>query len=182
VSISSRVNSRLSPEYVLLGFLFSSPDHGYDLHKRMETEFENIWHGSQSQTYNILKRLETQGYIIQTEIKQEKLPLKQLLRITETGVQRFESWLYSPTKPSVHAIRVEFISRLYFMQLYYPQKVAQMIEIQSDVVDEGLRRLEDNLRNLPVNQQINQLALQLRINLLRSVNEWLQECGEAFTK
>jgi hypothetical protein len=57
-----------------------------------------------------------------------------------------------------------------------------MIEIQSDVVEEGLRRLEDNLRNLPVNQQINQLALQLRINLLYSVIEWLQECGEAFTK
>jgi DNA-binding PadR family transcriptional regulator len=145
----------------------------------METEFENIWHGSQSQTYNILNRLEAQGYINPTEVEQEKLPPRQLLYITEAGIQRFEAWLDKPTKPSVHAIRVEFISRLYFMQLYYPQKVPQMIKTQADVVADGLNRLEENLRNLPANQAFNRLALELRIKLLISVIDWLNDCGEA---
>jgi DNA-binding PadR family transcriptional regulator len=172
--------SRLSPEYVLLGFLYRDPSHGYDLHKRMEVEFENIWHASQSQTYNILSRLEAQGFIMATLVEQEKLPPRQLLHLTGVGKLRFEEWLDKPTKPSVHTIRVEFISRLYFMQLYYPQKVLQMIQKQMDVVSNGLFQQEENLRNLPDDQTFNRLALELRIKLLYSLISWLKECGEAF--
>ena len=132
----------------------------------MEAEFENIWHASQSQTYNILKRLEAQGYIIATQVEQDKLPPRQLLHITDAGKERFEEWLDTPTKPSVHAIRVEFITRLYFMQLYYPQKVPLMIQTQIEVVANGLVQQEENLRDLPDDQMFNRLALELRIKLL----------------
>ncbi len=171
--------SRLSPEYVLLGFLYKTPDHGYDLNKRMATDFKNIWHASQSQTYNILKRLEAQGYIFFTQVEQEKLPARQLFHITEKGIHRFDTWLNHPTKPSVHSIRVEFISRLYFMQLYYPEKVSRMIQEQVKVVEEGLNQLEEDMRNLPAKQTFNRLALELRIKLLNSVIDWLNDCGEA---
>ncbi len=147
----------------------------------MEADFENIWHASQSQTYNILKRLEAQGYIIPTQVEQEKLPPRQLLHITETGRQRFEAWLDKPTNSSVHAIRVEFISRLYFMQLYYPKKVSQMIQTQAEVVANGVSLLEKNFHNLPIEQTFNRLAMELRIKLLRSVIEWLQDCSAALT-
>ena len=171
-------NSRLSPEYVLLGFLYKTPDHGYDLHKRMVSDFQNIWHASQSQTYNILKRLEAQGYIFFTQVEQEKLPARQLFHITETGIQRFDNWLNLPTTPSVHAIRVEFISRLYFMQLYYPEKVSQMIQTQVIVVVQGLTQLEEASKKIPAEQTFNRLALELRIKLLTSVIDWLNDCGE----
>jgi DNA-binding PadR family transcriptional regulator len=172
--------SRLSPEYVLLGFLYQNPNHGYELHKQMEGEFENIWHASQSQTYNILKRLATQGYIYSTPVEQEKLPPRQLLYINEVGKKRFEDWLDTPTKPSVHAIRVEFISRLYFMQLYFPQKVPQIIRTQIDVVTEGLVQQKESLQGLPEDKSFNRLALELRIKLLHSVIEWLKNCDAAF--
>jgi DNA-binding PadR family transcriptional regulator len=145
----------------------------------METEFENIWHASQSQIYNILKRLETQGYIKATLIKQEKLPPRQLFSITESGKLRFEDWLDKPTKPSVHAIRVEFISRLYFMLLYNPQKVLHMITIQEEMVTNGLNQQEQYLKGLPDNQKYNQLALELRIKLLQSVISWLKQCSHS---
>jgi DNA-binding PadR family transcriptional regulator len=177
--MSDHGTSRLSPEYVLLGFLYRNPNHGYMLHKLMEAEFENIWHASQSQTYNILKRLETLGYIKATLIKQEKLPPRQLLSITEAGKLRFEDWLDRPTKPSVHAIRVEFTSRLYFMRLYHPQKVLHMIALQVEVVTNGLYQQEQNLKDLPDNQTFNQLALELRIKLLQSVISWLKECSHS---
>ena len=170
---------RLSPEYVLLGFLYRYPNHGYMLHKLLQAEFERIWHASQSQTYNILKRLETQGYIKATLIKQQKLPPRQLFSITESGKLRFEDWLDKPTKPSVHAIRVEFISRLYFMQLYHPEKVLNMITLQVEVVTNGLNQQEQNLKELPGNQKFNQLALELRIKLLQSVISWLIECSHS---
>jgi PadR family transcriptional regulator, regulatory protein AphA len=171
---------------VLLGFLYRKPDHGYELHKQMEVEFENIWHASQSQTYSILKRLESQGFISSKQVEQEKLPSKQLLFITDKGKERFEEWLVKPTKASVHAIRVEFISRLYFTQCYYPQNIQPMITAQLQVVTNGLNQQEENVRNLPEEQTFKRLALELRIKLLSSMISWLNECyatarrGQAF--
>jgi DNA-binding PadR family transcriptional regulator len=179
--MKNRVNSRLSPEYVLLGFLYRLPCHGYELHQRLLEVFGNIWHASQSQTYNILKRLEAQGFITSTIIEQEKLPPRQLLQITESGSERFITWLNNPTKSSVHAIRVEFVTRLYFMHQYYPQKTHEMIRVQVEVVNAGLIQLHENLTNIPDGQIFDRLALELRINLLKSVISWLNECLEAFS-
>src|SRR4030065_1449857 len=89
VSMNHRSNSRLSPEYVLLGFLHASPSHGYELHRQLSREFGNIWHASQSQTYSILKRLEAQGYVSSTNVEQSKLPARQLLQSTIPGRTRF---------------------------------------------------------------------------------------------
>ena len=165
---------------MLLGFLYLLPSHGYELHQRLSSEFGNIWHASQSQTYNILKRLEAKGYITSTYVEQEKLPPRQLLRITQSGSERFITWLNKPTKSSVHAIRVEFVTRLYFMQRTYPQKIQEMIRLQIKVVNAGLFQLDESLANIPDSQTFDRLALELRISLLKSVISWLNECSEAF--
>ena len=62
----------LSPEMALLGQLYDSPGHGYDLHRTVVSDLGHVWHLSQSQAYAILKRLETQGDISMEEIYQEK--------------------------------------------------------------------------------------------------------------
>jgi hypothetical protein len=80
----------------------------------------------------------------------------------------------------VHAIRVEFVTRLYFMQRYYPQNTPDMIRIQIDVVHAGLNQLQEDLADLPESQTFNRLALELRIKLLSSVISWLNGCLEAF--
>jgi DNA-binding PadR family transcriptional regulator len=172
----SQARNRFSPEYAILGFLYRTPDHGYDLHKRISNELGTIWQASQSQTYNILNRLEAKGFIEATYIDQEKLPARQLLHITEHGRQRFEEWLDSPTNSSVHAIRVEFITRLYFLKLYFPGKVEQAIDMQLEVVKAGLDLLDLHRKNISEEQSIEQLALDLRIKLLASLLDWLDEC------
>jgi len=179
--MDTKQNHRLSPEYVLLGFLYQHPGYGYELHRRLLDEFGFIWHVSQSQTYNILNRLEVQGYITSTTLEQEKLPPRQFMHLSETGYQRFNIWLDTPTSCSVHAIRVEFITRLYFIQHYYPQKILETISIQSQEVQMGLIRLDEIRSNIPKDQAFNQLALDLRIKLLRSIISWLDECRKAFT-
>jgi DNA-binding PadR family transcriptional regulator len=176
VSIEIKQNHRLSPEYVLLGFLYQNPSHGYELHRRLLDGFGNIWHVSQSQTYNILKRLEAQGYITSTFVQQEKLPPRQLLHITEMGLDKFNAWLDQPTMCSVHAIRVEFISKLYFIQQYHPQNIQETISVQSREVQRGLDRLEKMRISIPEAQTFNHLALELRIRLLSSIVSWLDEC------
>lgn len=177
----TRSSNRLSPEFVLLGFLYGHPAHGYLLHQQLMEVFGHIWHASQSQTYNILKRLDSQGYINSKAVSQVKLPPRQRLNITDLGKKRFESWLKQPTKSSVHAIRVEFITRLYFTQLYFPQDTQKMIRAQVEVVEAGLDALQKGLDNLSAQQTFDRLALGLRVKLLKSVVSWLNGCQQAFS-
>jgi DNA-binding PadR family transcriptional regulator len=160
----------------LLGFLYASPSHGYVLHGKLSREFGNIWHASQSQTYSILKRLEAQGYVSSTNVEQSKHPGRQLLQITDPGRTRFITWLMQPTKSSVHAIRVEFVTRLYFLSKYYPDKTQELIRVQIDTVNIGLIALHEDMAKLLDSEIFERLALDLRIKLLNSSIIWLEEC------
>lgn len=169
-----------SPEYALLGFLYDQPNHGYTLHQQLITELGYVWHVSQSQTYNILKRLEKQGYISSTTQEQEKLPPRQLLEITDMGRHRFEEWFQVPSGSSVRAIRLEFITRLYFAQNLFPEKLQTILETQSEEINSALSQLEMNRSTIPPEQIFNRLSLELRIQQLRSVQNWVIQCRKTF--
>jgi DNA-binding PadR family transcriptional regulator len=168
----------LSPEYAVLGLLAQGPAHGYDLHQRLIADLGQVWHCSLSQIYNILKRLEGQGYIAGEVQEQPKLPARRLFHLTAAGRGRFEAWLYSPTPASVRAIRVEFTTRLYFVHTLNPEQAASLIAAQSTAIQEGLARLGKNLARIPPEQTFNRLGLELRLNQLRAILAWLEECRE----
>jgi DNA-binding PadR family transcriptional regulator len=169
-----------SPEYALLGFLYEKPDHGYTLYQHLTNELGQIWHVSQSQTYNILKRLEAQGYTSSTTKEQEKLPPRQILQITAAGRHRFEDWLQTPSGSSVHAIRLEFITRLYFAEKFFPRMIPEIFAAQSAEIQAALTRLELNRPSIPSDQKFNRLSLDLRIRQLRAVRDWIVKCRQTF--
>jgi PadR family transcriptional regulator, regulatory protein AphA len=175
---SSASHRSRSPEFALLGFLYLQPDHGYHLHRRLIFELGETWHVSQSQTYNILNRLETQGYISSTTVEQEKLPDLQTLNITPQGRRRFEAWLETPTESSVRAIRLEFVTRLYFAQKLARERIQPMLAAQATEIQNMLARLEASRAVLPEEQIFNRLSLQLRIQQLTSILDWLDECRQ----
>jgi PadR family transcriptional regulator, regulatory protein AphA len=166
--------SALSPEYALLGLLAQAPAHGYELHQRLTSELGQVWHVSLSQTYNILKRLEGQGDIKGTLLLQEKLPPRQHFRLTGRGRKRLEDWLNNPSGSSVRAIRVEFITRLYFAPLLGGEKPTELIQAQIEETRAGLRRLEVLLEEVPQEQTFNRLGLDLRLRQLQAVLDWLE--------
>ncbi|HEX9617843.1 MAG TPA: PadR family transcriptional regulator [Anaerolineales bacterium] len=166
----------LSPEYALLGFLARQPDHGYELHQRLSAELGQVWHISQSQVYSILKRLETRGDITGAVQEQEKLPSRLLYRLTPAGRARFEAWLETPTGSSIRAIRVEFITRLYFASQVGPEAANALIDSQVEETRKGLARLQKMFADLPSEQAFNRLGLELRIKQLSSILDWLEEC------
>ena len=174
------MDNRLSPEYVLLGLLYLKPGYGYELTKRLEADFGYIWRVSQSQTYNILKRLEGQGYIRSSIIELEKHPARQQVHLTRLGEHRFISWLETPTRCSVHAIRTEFITRLYFIQLLYPEKTILIIHHQMAEIQAGLNRLNASVQSLPLDRRFNRMAVEMRIMLLTSMIGWLNVCLAEF--
>jgi DNA-binding PadR family transcriptional regulator len=170
------VSSALSPEYVLLGFLAQRPAHGYDLHEQVQEELGQIWQISLSQTYNILKRLEAEGFIVGALQEQEKAPARRRFRLTPLGRRHFEEWLILPAEPSARAIRVEFLTRLYFTYITDPQAARRLIEAQIVATQAGVAHLAEVLGELSPEQVFNQLGLDLRLRQLTSILEWLTEC------
>lgn len=161
---------------VLLGLLYGGASHGYDLHRRVSTSLGQVWHLSQSQAYAILKRLETKGDISMQELAQEKLPPRQLLHITDQGRSRFLAWLETTSGGSARAIRMEFVTRLYFLNLYMPEKLSLAFDRQQEEARAHLVRLEAILNSLPEEQIYNHLSLDLRLRQLKSVLDWLDDC------
>jgi DNA-binding PadR family transcriptional regulator len=167
-----------SPEYALLGFLAVEPAHGYDLHQRLIADLGQVWHASQSQTYAILARLETQGLICSTVVRQARLPARRLLELTPAGRAQFDAWLAAPTGASMRAIRVDFITRLYFAARLHPEMAPGMVEEEINTARAGLHALQANLAAVPATQRFNRLALELRIRQLAAVIDWLATCTD----
>lgn len=170
----------LSPEFVLLGFLIAGPSHGYDLHQRFVTELGHVWHVSQSQAYAILKRLEQRGDIAAKVIEQEKLPARQMLHITAQGRRRFFEWLELGIGTNARSIRLEFLTRLYFSQLHRPENITQIYEAQAAEVESSIERLESLIEHLPPEQTFNRLSLDLRLQQMRLIQNWMAEIKTQF--
>jgi DNA-binding PadR family transcriptional regulator len=165
----------LSPEFALLGFLIAGPSHGYDLHQRLSIELGHVWHVSQSQAYAILKRLEGRGDISVQVVEQEKLPARQMLHITGIGRRRFFEWLESGIGKNARSVRLEFLTRLYFTQLHKPENIVKIYKAQSAEVESIIARLESLLEHLPPEQIYNRLSLNLRLQQMRLIQDWMRE-------
>lgn len=180
MSISTK-KGHLSPEFALLGFLFCGPMHGYELHRKLVANLGHVWHLSQSEAYAILKRLEQRGYLSNHPIPQEKLPPRQLLQITPAGRQYFTEWLQTPSGGSIRAIRLEFLTRLYFTHLTAPQNIEALFTAQHLEAEKHIHRLGEILQNLPAEQIFNRMSLEMRIRQLQLVLTWLQDCQISFS-
>jgi len=173
-------SGNVSPEFALLGFLIAGPSHGYDLHQRFVIELGQVWHLSQSQAYAILKRLETRGDISAQVVEQEKLPARQLLRITDAGRQRFFEWLELGIGRTARSIRLEFLTRLYFTQLHRPENTPLIYKAQAYEIEVTIGRLESLLEHLPSDQLFNRLSLDLRLQQMRLIENWMAEIRTQF--
>ena len=173
-------SGNISPEFALLGFLMAGPSHGYDLHQRFITELGYVWHLSQSQAYAILKRLENRGDISVQVVEQDKLPDRQMLRISPEGRRRFMDWLEKGCGSNARSIRLEFLTRLYFSNLYTPENTTKIYAAQSAEIKNNIERLENMLAGLPHEQTYNRLSLDLRLRQMKLIQEWMAEIKTQF--
>lgn len=173
-------SDELSPEFTLLGLLYDSPSHGYELHQSILTHLGYIWNISQSQTYSVLKRMEEKGYISAGGEK-GKTSSPQTLSITEAGKERFDWWLGKVSPSTARGIRLGFFTRLYFLQKLFPHNVENAILNQLDAISKQKKRLSDALTDgLNAAGEIstnpgdpNLLSLDLRVAQLNAIEQWL---------
>ena len=173
-------SGNISPEFALLGFLIAGQSHGYDLHQKFISELGHVWHLSQSQAYTILKRLENRGDVSAHVVEQEKLPARQVLRITAQGRRRFFEWLELGIGTNARSIRLEFLTRLYFTQLHRPENTSQIYHAQFAEIESRVEKLESLLENLPPDQIFNRLSLDLRLQQMRLIQNWIAEIRAQF--
>ncbi|MFZ5809497.1 MAG: PadR family transcriptional regulator [Chloroflexota bacterium] len=179
ISSTRSSTSAIAPEFALLGLLSIQPAHGYELARRLKESLGSVWHINLNQLYNLLKRLEQQGYLIGETETQEKLPARRCFRLSPSGQQRFETWLQTPTGCSVRAIRLEFTTRLYFAMQRDAEFANRLIDEQAAAVLSGINQLTKALGHIPTEQSFNRLGIELRIRQLSSILDWLEHCREA---
>jgi len=171
-------SSALSPEYALLGMLRLEPGHGYEVHQRLEQELGALWTVHQNQAYNILNRLEAAGFVRGAPVTGEGTHARRRLRLTPAGRRRFDDWLRSPTGLSVRALRVGFLTRLYFARRLDPELARQVIEGQLAVTREGVARLDQQRSTRRSKGYLAELSVDLRLRQLALAIEWLEALTE----
>ena len=175
-----RHSGNLSPEFALLGLLIAGPDHGYNLYQRMVRDLGHVWHLSQSQSYAILKRLENRADISVRLVEQHKLPDRQMLRITAQGRRRFMEWLKKGSAENARGVRLEFLTRLYFSELYTPKDTRRIFTAQFSGLTRNIGRLVTLLHRVPPEQTYNRLSLELRLRQLKVIKTWMAEARNQF--
>ena len=179
---SSQASSELSPKYAIMGFLYIRPMHGYDLHKHLQTDLGEVWRISQSQAYNIIKNLEKAGSITTNLQHQDKRPDKELLKLTTDGRAEFEKWLYTPTPGSARALRVEFITRLFFASNLSENLYLKLFQEQADSIRCSLDDLHKRLSTIPPAQVFNRMGIELRISQLGAILDWVETSIQYFSE
>ena len=169
------ITQTLSPEYVILGLLALQSSHGYALHKRLETELRYVWRISLSQVYNLLQRMLNQGYI---QERGESHSKRTEFQITAAGARHLDSWMRAPLGPSLRAVRMAFLTKLYLAQASDEPEPQTLIAEQRATITAHLEELEARAKSLPQSQIVNRLALQLRIKQLESLCTWFDDCTQ----
>jgi hypothetical protein len=76
---------------------------------------------------------------------------------------------------NARSVRLEFLTRLYFIQQHAPGKVPSIYQAQYNEVLVSVERLETLLAHLPPEQIYNRLSLDLRLRQMKLIREWLED-------
>jgi DNA-binding PadR family transcriptional regulator len=167
--------SSLEPEYVVLGLLLQRPGYGYDLDRRLQSEWRALWHIPQNQLYGILKRLERRGDILGEDHASRAGRIRRYYTVARQGRARFGRWLERPTPMSVRALRVAFLTRLSLAMVDDRTKAVRIFETQRVALQAGLARLKETRSGSSGAGELERLSLDLRIRQLETALAWMED-------
>ncbi len=78
---------------------------------------------------------------------------------------------------SVRAVRVEFMTRLYFLYARNPTDALEAIERQKEALHEHIERLKERLKAMVAHLFFNFMGMSLRIHQLETLVEFLNDCN-----
>ncbi|MCI4065698.1 PadR family transcriptional regulator [Micromonospora sp. R77] len=100
----------MSLEHAILVSLLERPASGYELARRFDRSIGRFWTATHQQIYRVLKRMETDAWIVAEEIGQDGLPDKKVWSVTPAGRATLVTWLRAPVQPE--AVRHELAVKI----------------------------------------------------------------------
>jgi PadR family transcriptional regulator AphA len=170
----SRRSRGLAVEFAVLGYLIEAPNHGYELRERLARGLGAFWRVASSQLYQVLHRLEEEGWVECAVEARSAGPSRNVYRITEAGKDAFWDWAASPVR-HVRQIRVEFLAKVYFLRRLAPDRLAGFIEGQVAALRELYERLREWPRIETDDTGLGKLAASYRLSQVEGTMRWLEE-------
>ncbi len=164
----------LAVEFAVLGHLVEAPMHGYELRDRLAAGLGVVWRIASSQLYQVLHRLDEQGWVSCTVETPSAGPSRNVYRSTSTGDVAFWDWATSPVR-HVRQIRIEFLAKVYFLRRLAPDRIGALIDGQLDVLRELYGHLSGRERVGSDEADLGRLAASYRRSQIAGTIRWLEE-------
>ena len=166
----------LAVEHAVLGFLVEAPAHGYELRDRLVRGVGSFWRIASSQLYQVLHRLEEDGWVERAVEAGSGGPSRNVYRITRKGEGAFWSWAASPVR-HVRQIRVEFLAKVYFLRRLAPGRLSGLVARQIEVLQELRKHVGARPRLETDDVGLGELAASYRRSQIEGTIRWLVETG-----
>ncbi len=170
-------------EYVLLGYLSHSPQHGYSLYQQLSARMGvgRIWRLKPSQLYALLEKLEVAGLVTSQLQPQDPHPPRKIFSLTSSGQRAYQSWRVSPVERP-HQIRQLFLVRLFFCLQDNPPDALILVDGQRQAALKWLAGLEKPAPGeMPV-PFFDQAVQRYRTEQVKMILSWLDECRSELEK
>ena len=177
--MSNAIQSSLTIEYALLGFLRQSPMHGYEIYQRMSdaAALGMVWHLKQSYLYALLAKLEKEGLITTVWENQGTRPPRKVFHLSEAGQSTFLTWVQDAVEHG-RDIRLDFLVKFYFAQREGLELLLHLIEQQRLACQNWLWHQQTIATHLTGEQVYEGLVNQFRIGQIEAMLRWLDGCEE----
>src|SRR2546422_4759407 len=110
--VSSRVSSRNTLQYIILGLLGARPMSGYDIKRAFDRALASYWNAGNSQIYTTLKKLSDAGMVKVEVIVQTSRPNRKVYHLTESGQAELDRWLQEEVPERFS--KDDFLTKLFF--------------------------------------------------------------------
>jgi len=173
------VRRSLTIELALLGYLRPGPLHGYQIYQQLgdPAGLKPVWYLKQAQLYALLAKLEEAGFIRGSIQQQEARPARRVFRLTETGQEAFQNWLFSPVQKP-RQMRQEFQVKQYFARREGREAYERLIAMQRQTCQEWQASQEAISDQVSPGSTYFWLVEQFRIRQIQAMLDWLDLCQE----
>jgi len=176
-----KINPFTSSEFALLGFLYETPTHGYDLHRHI-TDPEGIgmiWGVKLSNLYAQINKLEKKKYICGVVQPDESRPARTEYHITDDGKAAFDQWLFTVVEHP-RDFRQEFMLRLYFMLKFKPDSVIDFCRKQHGECSQWLENTVAASQKIEKNNPFKKSVVEFRITQIQAIVTWLEDLEKSY--
>ncbi len=179
--MSPRKKEVVSPmEFILLGYIYQNPMHGYDVFKMLNKPggISMIWHINQSNLYAMLDGLENRGYLFSQLLQMGNSPTRKEFHITSSGTTVFEQWVREPVLHG-REMRQIFLAKLFFASKIDSETARSLVHKQLSIAHLWLEEIEANRNFHTVEDEFDHLVLNSRKIQIQGWLDWLSACARS---